>query len=53
MSKNLVWYVCGDVILENLLAKNNNMISYPIRDESGDIKCCGSTFSMRTIEVRW
>lgn len=53
MSKNLVWYVCGDVILENLLAKNNNMISYPIRDKNGDIKCCGSTFSMRTIEVRW
>lgn len=53
MNKNIVWYVCGDVIIENLLAKNNNLISYPSKDKYGDIKCCGSRFSMKTIEVRW
>ena len=53
MNKNIVWHVCGDVIIENLLAKNNNLISYPSKDKYGDIKCCGSRFSMRTIEVRW
>ena len=53
ISKNLVWYVCGDIILKNLLDKHNNLISYPERNVNGDIKCCGSTFSMKTIEVRW
>lgn len=53
MNKNIVWHVCGDVIIENLLAKNNNLVSYPLNDKYGDIKCCGSNFSMKTIEVRW
>lgn len=53
VSKNLVWYVCGDVILENLLSKTNNIISYPVKDKNGDIECCGSKFTMRDIEVRW
>lgn len=53
LNKHLVWYVCGDVIVNNLLQKNNNLISYPVLDKSGDIKCCGGTFTMKTIEVRW
>ena len=53
INKNLVWYVSGNVIIKNLLNKNNNQISYPILDKNGDIKCCGGKFSMRTLEVRW
>jgi hypothetical protein len=53
ISKNLVWYICGDTIIQNLLSRNNNLISYPMRDTSGDLQCCGSSFSMKTIEVRW
>lgn len=53
INKNLVWYVSGNVIVKNLLKKNNNLVSYPILDKNGDIKCCGGQFSMRTLEVRW
>ena len=53
VNKNLVWYVSGNVIVKNLLKKNNNLVSYPILDKNGDIKCCGGQFSMRTLEVRW
>lgn len=53
ISKNLVWYICGDTILKNLLSKHENLISYPERNVNGDLQCCGSTFSMKTIEVRW
>jgi hypothetical protein len=53
ISKNLVWYICGDTIIQNLLSRNNNLISYPMRDTYGDLQCCGSSFSMKTIEVRW
>lgn len=53
INKNLVWYVSGNIIIKNLLKRNNNLISYPILDKNGDIKCCGGQFSMRTLEVRW
>lgn len=53
INKNLAWYVCGDTIIQNLLIKNNNLISYPMISQDGDIKCCGSRFAMKTIEVRW
>ena len=53
VNKNLVWYASGNVIVKNLLKKNNNLVSYPILDKNGDIKCCGGQFSMRTLEVRW
>lgn len=29
-SKQFAWDICGDVIIENLLAKNNNTINYPV-----------------------
>lgn len=53
MSKNLVWYVSGDIIIKNLLCQHNGIISYPIKNKNGDIECCGGIFSMRTIEVGW
>jgi uncharacterized protein YozE (UPF0346 family) len=53
VNKNLAWYVCGNTIVNNLLKKKNNMISYPMLDKNGDIKCCGGKFSMKSMEVRW
>ena len=53
MSKNLVWRICGDVIIRNLLMKNDYQISYPARDKLGNLKCCGDIFTMKTIKVRW
>ena len=48
-TKQFVWDVCAAEILLNLLDSHDNMISYPIRDENGEIVYSGERFSMRTI----
>ena len=34
-SKQFAWDVCGEVIIDNLLKKNNNIINYPMKVKSG------------------
>lgn len=50
-TKHVVWNLYGDVIVRNLLAKNNNYISGPVRDENGEIEFGGSRFSIITRKV--
>lgn len=45
-SKQLAWDVCGDQIIENLLAANDGVISYPAANEDGDFEFAGEKFSM-------
>ena len=47
ISKSFVWSMVGDIILKNLLEKNNNTITYPIRDEEGSIVYGGVRFSLK------
>lgn len=49
-TKRFVWALCGDEIIANLLNNNNNTISYPVEDESGDVYYNGKRFSVRTID---
>lgn len=51
-NKQFVWDVCGDVIVENLLEKNNYTISYPVEDELGDIDWNGSKFKLTSKKIR-
>lgn len=46
-TKRFAWEMCGDEIIENLLAKNDGAISYPTMDSNGDIQFGGNRFSMR------
>ena len=46
VSKNFVWSMMGDTILDNMLNKNNRTINYPIRDCEGDILYDGDRFKM-------
>lgn len=46
-NKQFAWDVCGEQIIKNLLAKNNNMYSYPIQCENGDIIWQGNRFIMK------
>ena len=46
-TKRFAWEMCGDEIIENLLAKNGGAISYPTMDSNGDIQFGGNRFSMR------
>lgn len=45
-SKLFAWDVCGDSIIENLLAHNGNIIYFPVLDENGDIEFNGNKFTM-------
>lgn len=47
-TKKFAWSMCGQDIIHNLLSKNNNTISFPVIDASGDIKYGGETFSVKS-----
>ena len=50
-SKQFAWDMSADVIIENLLAKNDMQISYPVKDPSGDVEFSGDRFSFNTKRV--
>lgn len=50
-SKQFVWAMCGETIIQNLLQKYDNTISYLERDENGDIDYCGYKFSKKTKKI--
>lgn len=50
-TKSFVWSMCANTIVNNLLAKNGNKISAPVRDEDGDIEFGGDMFSIITKEI--
>lgn len=51
-SKQFAWDVCGDVIIKNLLEKNNYTINYPERTEfKGDFEYCGEKFIMKSAKI--
>ena len=51
-SKQFAWDICGDMFIQNLLKRNNYMVSYPTLDEKGNIEFDGLHFSMKTAEIR-
>lgn len=50
-SKDIVWMVCGNQIIENLLNKHNRILQYPKRCEDGDITYMGLKYKMETITL--
>lgn len=47
-SKQFVWDVCGEVIIENLLEKNNYIVNYPVFVEyDGEFEFGGEQFVIR------
>lgn len=51
-SKELVWYVCGSVFIENLLEKHNYQLKYLELDEFGTVEYGGFKFSEKIVDVR-
>lgn len=51
LNKNIVWNICSNVIVDNLLAKNNNQLTYPAKSINGEFECCGYSFVNKTIEI--
>lgn len=50
-TKQFAWNICGRQIIKNLLNKNDNMISYLVADEWGDIDYCGRIFSKKQKQI--
>lgn len=51
-SKQFVWDICGEQIIENLLNKNERKYKYPKQDENGDIEWQGLKFKMVELEAK-
>lgn len=51
MSKSIVWDVCGDQIIKNMLEKHNHMLTYPEKCQDADFCCCGTKFSNKTVKI--
>lgn len=51
-AKNVVWDMCGEVIISNLLTKSGGILAYPerVRDEA-EFSCCRNKFRMKQINV--
>ena len=50
-NKSFAWDIVGEQIFNNVLKNNNGAISYPVKDENGDIDFCGQRFSIRTQQI--
>lgn len=51
-SKKFAWDVCGDVIIKNLLQRNDNVIHFPqVVSGDGEFEYCGRRFAMKELEV--
>lgn len=46
-TKKFAWDICGEQIIKNLLAKNDDVIMFPTKDQNGDITFCGERFSVK------
>lgn len=50
-TKRFVWDLCGDEIVENLLRRNDMKISFPTKDDDGDIVYHGENFAIHEIKL--
>ena len=51
-AKGVVWDMCGDVIIDNLLSKSGGILSYPEAVcENEEFTCCRKRFKMKQINV--
>ncbi len=46
-SKQFAWDLCGKIFIENLLKKNDYLISFPTQDQNGNIEFAGKKFIMK------
>lgn len=47
----LCWFICGNLIVKNILNNNKNIIEYPYKCDDGDFEYDGDLFKMVSLEV--
>ena len=50
-TKQFVWSVCGEEIIDNLLQNNNSIINFPELDQNGDIEFRGNRFVFKQKKI--
>lgn len=50
-TKKFAWSMCGHNIIHNLLEKNNQTISFPSIDSTGDIRYCGERYTVKSKRI--
>lgn len=51
-AKGVVWDICGETIIDNLLKKSGGMLTYPEKvDADEEFVCCRKSFKMKQINV--
>ena len=50
-NKTFAWDIAGEQIFHNILKNNGNTITYPVKNDDGDIEFCGKRFSLHTQQI--
>jgi hypothetical protein len=50
-SKMMVWDICGEQIIDNLLEKNGRVFQFPTKDVCGDVEFDGDKFSIMEVMI--
>ena len=50
-SKQFAWDIVGEQMIENLLNKHNRCITFPTKDEDGDISYRGLKFTVKEMKM--
>ena len=50
-NKTFAWSIAGEQIFANVLKNNGNVITYPVKDENGDIEFCGNKFALHVQQI--
>lgn len=50
-TKRFAWEMCGDEIIQNLLARNGGVLSYPTLDAGGEVEFGGNRFTVKQVEI--
>lgn len=50
-TKRFAWEMCGDEIIQNLLARNNGVLTYPTLDTDGEVSFGGNRFTVKQMTI--
>ena len=50
-SKDLLWELCAEQMIKNLIANGYDKLHFPIKDEDGDITFKGIKFRMEEVDA--
>ena len=50
-NKSFAWNIVGEQIFKNILKNSGGIITYPVKNDDGDIEFCGKRFVLHTQQI--